>query len=150
MHQNPPLSSARSAQRHPGPQWRLASNSDVLPHRYHRCPYILFAGVYSFGTKVIDRNHHAVKEVIRTGRPCCTHAEFEAAKLVICVGVYLSIVLAYVFSLRVRRGPLVVTWACGGACGHLHPRRARYRPVAYESDEEETATTTKTRGSRAV
>lgn len=101
--------------------------------------------MYSFGTKVIDRNHHAVKEVIRTGRPCCTHAEFEAAKLVICVGVYLSIVLAYVFSLRVRRGPLVVTWACGGACGHLHPRRARYRPVAYESDEEETAPEEKSR-----
>ena len=72
-------------------------------------------------------------------------AEFEAAKLVICVGVYLSIVLAYVFSLRVRRGPLVVTWACGGACGHLHPRRARYRPVAYESDEEETAPEEKSR-----
>ena len=123
----------------------MASNSDVLPHRYHRCPYILFAGVYSFGTKVIDRNHHAVKEVIRTGRPCCTHAEFEAAKLVICVGVYLSVVLTYAFSLRVRRGSLVVTWACGGACGHLHPRRARYRPVAYESDEEGTASAEKSR-----
>ena len=94
---------------------------------------------------MIDRNHHAVKEVIRTGRPCCTHAEFEAAKLVICFGVYLSVVLTYAFSLSVRRGPLVVTWACGGACGHLHPRRARYRPVAYESDEEGTASAEKSR-----
>ena len=101
---------------------------------WHRCPYILYAGTYSFGTKVIDRAHHDVKQWIRMRTSCCTRAEFEIAKLVICTYVYLVVVLAYAVALRVRRGPLTFTWTCGAACGHLHPRRRR--PVAQESDVE--------------